>query len=186
MRQKNFSGFKNNVIILQKTDLAIISLVRHDRNMTEKRKNILLELLEREISEREKRLNSAQNTVQDYAKITMGSWSANGDRANAEAVARMIKESLHTAIGLKEEILKSETSRPQAVLPPCFVRLAYVQPEKKELEFYLVNTNIELPGVKTLTAGSPLGKSILNKNIGENFSYQIADKTVSGEIEAIE
>ncbi|MCL4389772.1 MAG: GreA/GreB family elongation factor [Patescibacteria group bacterium] len=149
------------------------------------RKKQVLKLLEQHLNTKKSHVESAKSTARGYAEQSIESWSINAFRPAAEAVVDFAKTLLWDAESLQREITASSDQPSVIITPPCFVSVRYNQPAGKTAEFFLVSSNVKLPGVQLITQKSPLGLAVTGKKIGDKFSYQTSEE-FSGVIDKIE
>lgn len=140
--------------------------------MMTNRKQFLLEKIEEAMKESKAHVERAEGLFRAYQNASR---SEEGDRAHAESSYELAK-SLHKKLeDFKQAVLALDDLAPEKVAPICYV----ISSDK---EFYFAKESLRLPQTTVIGVNSPLGQAILNKKVGDTYSYM----TFSGEIKAVE
>jgi transcription elongation GreA/GreB family factor len=150
--------------------------------MNAKRKEILLELLSKAITQKENSLKEKVAASHEIAQAGMGSHSINSERHVVETVAETAKKFVEELINLKLEIENSPSGLVTKIEPPCWLEVEYDRNPGTRNEFYFLSVPILLPGVKIISPNSPFGKAIIGKGIGNHIEYETAGSKVTGVI----
>jgi transcription elongation GreA/GreB family factor len=154
--------------IIEKSLVVCHNFIR----MTREKIKILLEIVDRKISELNRVAEQTLQSALEISKISASSPSTSGDREHAVNQAILNKEALDRLRSFREEVCEAlSQSPPHIVQPICFVSLRYKDGQMDH--FYFVNKATYLGEVKTISLASTLGKAILNKAVGDRFEYKI-------------
>ena len=82
---------------------------------------------------------------------------------------------------MRDEILSSSDTDSQRVELPCFVKVRYKDGNEMSCragsgsarEFLLASSAASLSGVVIISKDSPLGKAVMGKDQGDNFTYKL-------------
>lgn len=115
----------------------------------------------------------------------ISSYSAAGDAEHSRNSANLSIQKATTIKKLLEELNRSlESNAPKNVQPVCFVSVKYEDGNQKDL--YLVENPVFITGFNLISAGSPLGESLLGKEMGDHFSYTSGEQKFKGNVLVIE
>jgi len=134
------------------------------------KKSKILALLENWLEKLEAR---AERTAEFARAFKDASPSQSGDRYIYEREAEQAQESLQQLRALIEEILSASNESLSSAEPVSYVTITYDNGESMELLFVENSVGLVFDELLMLTPHSPLGQSILGKQIGDRFSYQI-------------
>ena len=152
--------------------------------MTKERKNETLVFLELEIQ----RAKENAEKTDEASKFIMTGPSQSGDKYHAQNAAALAKSYVKRLEKLKKEIQEAKEEPETIVKPTCYIEVEYDDGSK--LNFYLVENAVSLAGFLFISSLSPLGSSILEKKVGETFTYEFqkdgAKRKFSGKIVRIE
>jgi hypothetical protein len=111
----------------------------------------------------------------------VASYSAAGDVEHARNSANLSVQKVKQIKKLMNEIVPSlDNESPLSIEPVCYVSVKF--DDGRMSEFYFVKNSIYLPGFSLISPDSLLGKSILDKNVGDKFTYSAGDIKYTGEI----
>jgi hypothetical protein len=134
----------------------------------------LLKKLDIEIKKAEKRASETQRSASEIARSAANSPSQSGDRTHAEGQALITAQSLQKLEDLKSEVKESVNKPAQNIVQsPCFLEVIY--DDGLTDSFYLVETPVNIGGIKLVSVDSLLGKSVLNKNNEDKFRVERKD-----------
>ena len=120
----------------------------------------------------------------EATKERLTGWSASGDKYHAQAAADLTKGYLKRLELLKKELEEAPTEIPKTIKPPCMVKVEYSDGGVAEL--ILVKNAVSFSGTSFISIDSPLGKAVLDKSLGDTFSYNSAGGNIySAKIVAI-
>jgi transcription elongation GreA/GreB family factor len=152
--------------------------------MIKSRKEELLRLIKVEVGKAKLMRDMTGFDVRNFGTI---SWRKS-DKYQAEDAAELTNKYFENLTKLLDEVKSASDSACETVTPVSFVEISYKSGEKVKL--YLVESSTLLPGVLLITPKSPIGRAIVGKKQGDNFSYEIVKEdskiTYSGKIEKIE
>lgn len=138
----------------------------------------------------EAELSSAQKSAGENKKSAIliaggmaSGYSIAGDLEHARNTAQLSEVRLGKLVKLKEELDKAGAEAPISAEPVCFISIEYDSGEKKG--FYFVNNAVYLSGFNLISPDSPLGKSLMGKSIGSEFSYTSGETLFSGKVTEI-
>lgn len=154
--------------------------------MNAKRKEQLLDLLEKAVLQKQGSLREKVAASQEIAQAGMGSHSINSERHVAETVAETAKKFVDELLALKQEITNSPDGLVTKVATPCWIEIEYDHPVTARVGFYFLSVPILLSGVKIISLNSPLGKAIMGKGIGNHIEYQSSEGKITGVIRNLE
>lgn len=154
--------------------------------MNAKRKEQLLDLLEKAVLQKQGSLKEKVAASQEIAQAGMGSHSINSERHVAETVAEAAKKFVEELLALKQEVINSPDGLVTNATAPCWVEIEYDHPRAGRGEFYFLSVPILLPGIKIISPNSPLGKAIAGKGIGNHIEYQSGEGKITGVIRNLE
>jgi transcription elongation GreA/GreB family factor len=141
---------------------------------------LLKRILDKKIADFEKKVKISQQSALDVAKSASLSPSMSGDREHAEGQAVINKKLLEKIIKIRDEVDNSlDLQTPDKIKPTCFV-LVNLGDDKKE--FFLATNVVSIRKVNLLSADSPLGRAIVGKKVGDNFTLILGKNTVKGKI----
>ncbi len=136
--------------------------------MQRKKLLILLKVLEKEVKVSRKRFENNKKSADETSKTAAGSWSAGGDREYTAGQAMIAKKALGQVVKLRDEISKAtKLPLPEEVSIPCYVETKI---DDKYIKYYLVKNVVNLSDFKLVSSGSPLGKRLEGKKIGDSSS----------------
>lgn len=136
----------------------------------------------------QKTLNTEIGRVRESAKITdeasksvLMNKLSSADKDRSEAAVELANNYLDRLELLKKEFAKTPEKTPEFVENGSLVEVVYDDGEVAEL--VLVKNAVSLPGLSFISVDSPLGKAVLGKSEGDNFSYDLENgKKYSGKI----
>lgn len=115
----------------------------------------------------------------------ISSYSAAGDAEHSRNSANLSIQKAETIKKLKDELERSLNSgSPEEIKPVCFISVKYEDGNQKDL--YLVGNPVFITGFNLISASSPLGESLLGKEIGDHFSYTSGEQEFKGNVLEIE
>lgn len=160
--------------------------------MTPNRKKSLLVFLEGEI----KKARENAYKADEASKFIMTGPSQSGDKQSlplrdkyhVEKAADLTHEYLQRLELLKKEIKAADETPKDTVEPVSLVEIEY--DDKSRLQFILVKNAVSLAKHLFISTDSPLGRAILSKKVGDEFSYTLkqndSQKRYSGRIVRVE
>jgi transcription elongation GreA/GreB family factor len=129
----------------------------------------------------------AQKTLQTAKAWRHASRSQQGDKLYFQNAAKMSEDQYLDLAELKKEIAAAPENPCSAAQPPCFLIIKYQDGTTQE--FYFVQSEAKASGLPLLTPFSPLGKGVLGKKEGQNFTYKVErdgeKNSFSGQIQKI-
>jgi transcription elongation GreA/GreB family factor len=145
---------------------------------------ILAERLGKEIKKAEVNAKESKKSANEISAGLVGSYSIAGDVEHARNSALLSLQkldllkalALEVSVSLREEI-------PSKIIPASFITLTF--DDGRTSEFYFVKTPVNILGIRFISPNSIFGKSIVNKSIGDSFSYTVEDQKFSGKISSI-
>jgi transcription elongation GreA/GreB family factor len=135
--------------------------------MTSEWKTKLLVYLESEVHKA--RRNAAETDLASQFVVTGPSQS--GDKYHSVKAAELTEKYLANLLNLKKEIENEPVKAVDAAKPICFVGIAYT--DGGILTFTYVNKAVSLTQFLFVSKDSPLGRAILGKKAGDDFSYSL-------------
>lgn len=153
--------------------------------MTKSRKDELLRRINLELGKAEISTEKTSAGVKTFGKY---SWSESGDKYHSESAAELAQEFWLNLKKLRDEVENANDEKSISATPVSYLEISYNSSETAK--FYLVNKSALLPGILLITPNSPIGKAVIGKKVGDDFSYKIKlpekSKLYKGKIERIE
>lgn len=141
----------------------------------------LLEAVKKSEAESGRAAKESKFAADEVSGGLVASYSAAGDAEHARNSANLSIEKAKGVKNLMEEIKKAiSLETPKTVVPVCCVSVKFIDGSSKDL--FLVRHPMSISGFNLISVDSPIGKSLLNKNIGSRFSYVLEDQRFDGEI----
>lgn len=138
------------------------------------------------LAEKEKLLLEINKVISSLKKIVRkskksadkfkdASPSQSGDRLFFENTFYLNQSILKNMETLKQEVINSDDFSPSSVKPPCIITISFGN--KKEQEFLFTQSSVNISNLKTITTNSPVGIALINKRVGEEFTYKIKQES---------
>ena len=138
-----------------------------------KRLKSLLSVVTKEEKVAKKRREEARYAANQTAKTAINSWSAAGERVISEGQAMVLEEYYFKLLDFKKKLEEAaKESIPESIEEYCYIKILL---DGKEDEFYLVDNPLNISHVKLVSKGSALGKSLLGKRMGDEFSFSLGE-----------
>jgi len=152
--------------------------------MCRTRINDLAARLKEEVEKAESAATGSKQAANEASHGMATSYSVAGDVEHAKNTALLSLQKLNQLKKLKEEVDAAlEKNKPDKVSPVCYVTLRFA--DGRTSEFYFVKNSVYVSGINFISPDSLLGKSIVDKPVGANFSYTAGDQKFSGTITEI-
>jgi len=140
--------------------------------------------LEEEVKRAENAASGSKQAANEASHGMATSYSVAGDVEHAKNSALLSLQKLNQLKKLKEEVDAAlENNKPDKISPVCYVTLRFT--DGRTSEFYFVKNSVYISGINFISPDSLLGKCIVGKPAGANFSYTAGDQKFSGVISGV-
>lgn len=127
---------------------------------------------------------SSRNAALLISENAAASPSASGDREHAKNAAILNEQKVNQMKLFLQELEEAVNHPiPDTIQPVCHFEVKFL--DNSFRRFIIVNNPIYLEGVNIISPNSPIGHAVLNKKVGDTFSYQVSDVPISGVISEV-